>query len=285
MKQGSRRRNRRLERKRRILIRLMVRVCMVLVVILVVLAFVKRKKLFDGDGSNQMPEGPVLEPVSVKDFLELPAGTVVDISQLDKERLSEYFSVNEIGDDVFQRINGKSYVENENIGIDELRYLKMPHYNYDHRIQIGEMIVNAGIAEDVRNIFLELFDQDYEIAAMYLVEEYWTGDGESTDKNSIENNNTSAFNYRTIPGLSDLSNHALGYAVDVNPLQNPYVAYNEDGSFRETYKDMERYIDRSAAEAHMIGQGDICYQTFTKYGFTWGGDWEGVKDYQHFEKR
>ena len=75
----------------------------------------------------------------------------------------------------------------------------MPHYNYDHRIQIGEMIVNAGIAEDVRNIFLELFDQDYEIAAMYLVEEYWTGDGESTDKNSIENNNTSAFNYRTIP--------------------------------------------------------------------------------------
>ena len=62
MKQGSRRRNRTLERKRRILIRLMVRVCMVLVVILVVLAFVKRKKLFDGDGSDQMPEGPVLEP-------------------------------------------------------------------------------------------------------------------------------------------------------------------------------------------------------------------------------
>ena len=283
MKRGKSRQSRR----QRMKVRLMTELFIMLVILLAAVTFIRRKEIF-GEGAGDDGPGTAseeLEPVSAEELVNLPAGTIVDLSQLDTGRISDYFSVNAISDEVFERINGKSYVENENIGPDELRYLKTLHYNYDHRIQVGEMIANAGIAEDLRNIFLELFEQNYEIQSMYLVEQYWTGDGESTDKNSIENNNSSAFNYRTIPGLSDLSNHALGYAVDLNPLQNPYVAYNEDGSFRETYKDMVRYIDRMSAEAHMISHEDICYQIFTKYGFTWGGDWEGVKYYQHFEKR
>ena len=117
------------------------------------------------------------------------------------------------------------------------------HSEPEMGMKIGE--VNAEIAEDCKHIFTELFMQEYEIASMYLLEKYWTGDGVTTDTASIEENNSSAFNYRVVPGTNHLSNHARGYAIDLNPLQNPYVAYRSDGSFRTYYKDMEKYLDRN----------------------------------------
>ena len=196
-----------------------------------------------------------------------------------------YFTVQEIDEDIFLYINGKSYTENNNIGLQDLRYLKVLHYNYDHEIQVGELIVNEKIAEDCRNIFQELFAVEYEIQSMYLLDRFWVGNGVDSDTASIENNNTSAFNYRVVPGTDHLSNHARGCAIDLNPLQNPYVKYKKDGTFDKYYKDMEKYIDRSCGEAHMITHEDPAYQIFTKYGFTWGGDWNSSKDYQHFEKK
>ena len=183
MKQEKSRHNKRMSR----IMCVMAVILTLLVTVLAVLTFVKRQELFgegagkeesgsgwisdikkkltgifgDDEESDQLPQESAPEPVSVEEFAGLPAGTVLDMEQLDTSRLPEYFSVNAIGDDVLQRINGKSYVENENIGLDGLRYLKTLHYNYDHRIQVGELIANAGIAEDLRNIFLELFQQDY----------------------------------------------------------------------------------------------------------------------------
>lgn len=223
--------------------------------------------------------------VHLPDILELEAGTVVEDFQINMEQLAKYFTVSEIDDNIFAYINGRSYIENEQIHREDLRYLKVLHYNYDHRMQVGEIIVNASIAEDVRNIFYELFEQEYEIESMRLIDKFWTGNSVDSDTNSIENNNTSAFNYRVVPGTKKLSNHAAGYAVDVNPLQNPYVKYNQDGELAHYYKDMEQYMDRESGKTHMITHEDICYQIFTKYGFAWGGDWKSLKDYQHFEKR
>ena len=100
------------------------------------------------------------------------------------------------GDSVYNRIYGKSYYENKNIGLQDLRYLKMLHYNFNHEIQVGEMIVNAAISRDVLSVFQELFAAEYEIQSMRLIDDYWTGDGDSSDSNSIDNNNTSAFCYR-----------------------------------------------------------------------------------------
>ena len=203
----------------------------------------------------------------------------------DIDSLSFYFTVNEIDGKIIQRIEGKSWPSDAGISTEDLRYLKVLHYNYNHEIQVGELIVNAKIAEDCKNIFQELFLQEYEIQSMYLIDNYWTGDSVSSDTVSIEQNNTSAFNYRVVPGTKKLSNHAAGFAVDINPLQNPYVKYNNDGEFAKYYKDMEQYTDRTSGKAHMITHEDVCYQTFKKYGFTWGGDWNSSKDYQHFEKR
>ncbi len=216
--------------------------------------------------------------------MDIPAGKKVNADSVDMNNLPQYFMASEITDEVYQRINGKSYTENPNIGLEDLRYLKMLHYNYDHQIQVGEMIVNAQLADEVCSIFMELFQNEYEINSMYLVDNYWAGDGDSTDYASIDVNNTSAFNYREQTGGGALSNHAYGCAIDINPMENPYVLYNGDTP-TWSHSNADPYIDRTSGAEHMITHDDLCYQIFTKYGYSWGGDWSNPKDYQHFEKR
>lgn len=224
-------------------------------------------------------------PVYLENLNDIQPGTVLAEKEIDLTQRQKYFTVSKIGDDILQYINGKSYIENDNIGLDDLRYLKLLHYNYNHQIQVGEMIVNKKIAEDVKEVFQELFSEEYEIESMYLIDKYWTGDSVDSDTNSIEHNNTSAFNYRVVPNTGRLSNHAAGFAIDINPLQNPYVKYNSDGSFAKYYKDMEKYTDRDQDAKHMITHDDPCFKIFKKHGFTWGGDWNSSRDYQHFEKK
>lgn len=214
----------------------------------------------------------------------LAPGDIVDAAQVTGQE-DAYFVQYPIteGDAVFERINGKSYRENDDIALEDLRYLKLLHYNFDHEIQVGELIVNEDVADDVLSIFRELFEAEYEIRSMFLVDNYWTGDATDSDTASIEENNSSAFNYREATGGMTLSNHALGRAIDINPQQNPYVVYR-DGAWRWEHENATPYIDRDSGEAHMIAAGDVCCETFAKYGFCWGGEWENPVDYQHFEK-
>lgn len=196
------------------------------------------------------------------------------------------FSAREIveGDDVYNRIIGKSYVDNPNVALSDLRYLTISYYNFDHQVKEGEMIVNKAIADDVINIFKELYDIEYEIYSMRLIDDFWTGDGDTSDTASCDANNTSSFCYREITGGGNLSNHAWGCAIDINPQQNPYVSY-KSGSPKWSHENANDYIDRSVVKDHMIVEGDECYNIFAKYGFGWGGAWKTIKDYQHFEKK
>lgn len=198
----------------------------------------------------------------------------------------EIISAREIveGDEVYNRIIGKSYVENPNVSLSDLRYLTISYYDFNHQVQKGEMIVNKAIADDVMNIFKELYDIEYEIYSMRLIDDFWTGDGDSSDTASCDANNTSSFCYREITGGGDLSNHAWGCAIDINPQQNPYVSY-KSGAPKWSHENANDYIDRSVVKDHMIVEGDACYNIFAKYGFSWGGAWKTIKDYQHFEKK
>lgn len=232
---------------------------------------------------QEQKEQEALEQSMQVDMAAIPAGSVIEDSQINWENPGDYFCAYEIPDDVYERINGKSYRENNNIGLDDLRYLKMLHYNFKHQIQMGEMIVNVAVAEDVMNIFRELFEAEYEVQSMFLIDNYWTGDGDTSDSASIEVNNTSAFCYRAVTGGSNLSNHAYGRAIDLNPQQNPYVSYRS-GSPSWSHENANAYIDRSTGLPHVITHDDLAYQVFAKYGFSWGGDWNTIKDYQHFEK-
>lgn len=217
--------------------------------------------------------------------MDIPAGKKINQASVNMENLGQYFMSSEISDDVYERINGKSYRENPDIGIEDLRYLKVLHYNYDHQIQVGEMIVNVQLAEEVCNIFRELFENEYEIYSMYLVDNFWTGDGDSSDYASIDVNNTSCFNYREQTGGGALSNHAYGCAIDLNPMENPYVVYDGDTPVEWAHSNADPYIDRNSGAEHVITHDDVCYQIFAKYGYSWGGDWSNPKDFQHFEKR
>lgn len=225
------------------------------------------------------------ESTPLIDMRATEAGAIVPEDMVNFDDLQQYFCSYEIqvDDDVYQRIIGKSYRENNNIGLSDLAYLKVLHYNFEHEIQVGELIVNAELKEDFCNIFRDLFEEEYEIYSMYLIDNFWTGDGASSDTASIDVNNTSAFCYREITGGSSLSNHAFGRAIDINPQQNPYVSYRS-GYPVWSHDNANDYIDRDTGYEHVITHEDVCYLIFSEYGFEWGGDWSTIKDYQHFEK-
>jgi hypothetical protein len=103
------------------------------------------------------------------------------------------------------------------------------------------------------------------------------------DGRSMADNNSSAFNFRRMVGSSKLSKHSLGRAVDINPRYNPYVKKVGD-QLRVEPPEATPYVDRSKKFPYKITADDLCCHLFKAYGFTWGGDWHSLKDYQHFER-
>lgn len=190
---------------------------------------------------------------------------------------AQEFSATAIPDSIWALMQGKSVPKNCTVGRNELRYLRVMHIGKDGKAHRGELICNKAIAQDLLDIFRELYKAKYPIERISLVDNY-----NADDNRSMEANNTSCFNFRTVPGTTTLSKHSRGMAIDINPLYNPFVrksgveplsgkkyAYN-----RESRKDIPMKIDRS----------DLCYKLFIKHGFRWGGAWKSSKDYQHFEK-
>ena len=173
------------------------------------------------------------------------------------------------------RMQGKSMPETARIGFDELRYLTLYHYDFEGRIQQGEMVCHKAIAHDLLCIFKTLFAEAYPIHSIRLVDDF-----DASDEASMQANNSSCFNYRTIAGSWRLSQHAFGMAVDINPLQNPCVRGSRIRPSTAT-----DYVDRGKDFPHKIDDNDLCKKTFESYGFRWGGRWRSVKDYQHFERR
>lgn len=173
------------------------------------------------------------------------------------------------------RMQGKSMPDTAQISFDQLRYLTLPYYDFDGHIRKGELICNKAISYDLLCIFRALFSRAYPINSIRLVDDF-----DADDETSMQANNTSCFNYRTIAGTNVLSRHAFGMAVDINPLQNPCVR----GS-RIQPKTATNFVDRDKDFLHKIDEDDFCKEVFTSFGFQWGGDWRRMKDFQHFEKR
>lgn len=165
------------------------------------------------------------------------------------------------------------------VSYDELRYLHILHYDFEGNLAEGELICNEYIAQDLVEIFYELYRNEYQIESVLLIDEF---DGDDTA--SMEANNTSCFNYRVVEGSTSLSKHALGLALDINPLYNPYITYNDDGSENVSPEGGTEYADRSVNFPYKIDENDLCYKLFTEHGFIWGGNWNSCKDYQHFQK-
>lgn len=195
-----------------------------------------------------------------------------------KKATKELFYQKKISDKLFQRIYQKSYKKNCTIAKEELRYIKVLYIGFDGETHTGELIVNQKIASDVIHIFYELYQQKYPIEKIKLIDTY-----EADDEQSMSDNNSSCFNFRTIKGSDKLSNHSKGLAIDINPLYNPCVKTEGNTVICQPANGID-YIDREKNFPYKITEEDICYQIFEKYGFSWGGHWNHIKDYQHFEK-
>lgn len=196
--------------------------------------------------------------------------------------LENSFYYEPLSDALLNYITGVSYpadLENPAITPEELSYVHVLYYDFEGNPAEGELICNQAIAQDLVEIFCELYKNEYQIEKIRLIDEY-CGD----DNLSMADNNTSCFNYRVVEGSSTLSKHAYGLAIDINPLYNPYITYNKDQTINVSPAAGEAYADRSSSFPYKIDQNDLCYRLFKEHGFTWGGDWNSCKDYQHFQK-
>ena len=179
-----------------------------------------------------------------------------------------------IPSEIEARMRGVSYPEGAEIKLDDLRYLKLSYIDFDGRPQVGEMVCNKAIAGDLVTIFRELYEAKYPIRNIRLIDDVG-GDDEA----SMKADNTSCFNYRKKTGMRELSKHARGLAVDINPFENPYV---RPSCVRPA--EASAFADRTKDFPHKIDKEDLCYKLFRAHGFSWGGTWRSVQDYQHFEK-
>lgn len=186
-----------------------------------------------------------------------------------------------------KRITGTSYPSKQTksaISYNDLRYLRVLYVDFQGKTQTGELIVNKKIASKTLKIFYQLYQMGYPIQHMSLVDDY-----NGKDEASMSANNTSAFNYRLVTGTSRLSKHGQGLAIDINPKINPCISYRNGKVTLVEPSNGKTYIQRSKKKCkgkyarYMIHKNDKVYKLFKKYGFSWGGDWNSKKDYQHFE--
>lgn len=228
------------------------------------------------------PDNPSAYPGSKSDITKSEAEGDDMTVHPDRVIYKEGFFYEPLTDAVKEKITGISYPENGcTVPYEDLNYVGLKYIDFDGQEQSGELICNKAVAQDMAEIFYELYRNDYRLERVRLIDEY-AGD----DTASMADNNTSCFNYRVVDGTTNLSKHAYGLAIDVNPYYNPYVVFgrNSDGSDYISPPGSEIYADRSQSFPYKIDESDLCYRLFTEHGFTWGGNWNSTKDYQHFQK-
>ena len=192
-----------------------------------------------------------------------------------------YASIHPISPTVKQRmLAGKSWHKGCPVDTEDLRYVKMSYIDFSGKERTGEMIVHKSVAKEVTAIFEKLYKAKYPIRQMHLVSDFG-----GSDWKSIDADNTSAFNCRNATGSHKWSKHSYGRAIDLNPLENPYISRNGHIAHKASQKFRKRqHQNHSAADRAVLLQDDPAVQIFKAHGWKWGGDWKGVKDYQHFSK-
>lgn len=159
------------------------------------------------------------------------------------------------------------------VGLADLRYLRIAYWGFDRKPHLGEMVANASAVSALRRAFGSLFAERFPIRRMRLVDHYG-----GSDYASIRADNTSAFNCRNATGSSQWSEHAYGLAVDIDPIENPYV--NSNGT--TAHAASRAYLNRERARRGMAVSGGKLVRAFDAVGWGWGGRWPRPTDLQHF---
>jgi len=177
-------------------------------------------------------------------------------------------------------IEGKTWRKGCPVDVKDLRYIRVKHRNFYRSEKMGEIIVHKDVAQEAVEIFRELYEIKYPIRQMRLISDF-----RGSDWQSIEADNTSAFNCRKATGSKKWSKHSYGKAIDINPIENPYVSRKGRISHKASLKYRKRvHRNKSFADKAVLLKNDKAVKIFKKYGWKWGGDFITVKDYQHFAK-
>jgi hypothetical protein len=171
-----------------------------------------------------------------------------------------------------RRMTGVSWRPGCPVALRELRLLTLSHWGFDGRTRTGRVIVHRDVAQELVQVFRDLYATRFPIRRMVPVDAYG-----GSDFRSIEADNTSAFNCRFVPGTRRWSAHAYGRAIDVNPVENPYLAAG-----RVQPPAGRAYLDRTRVRPGMAVRGGVLVRAFAAAGWPWGGRWRGTPDYQHF---
>jgi hypothetical protein len=173
---------------------------------------------------------------------------------------------------VKEDMKGSSWHPGCPVGLKKLRLLTLSHWGYDGDVHTGRLVVRAGQAQEILWVMERLFKKGFPIKRMQRVDAFG-----GSDQKSMKANNTSAFNCRYVAGTTTWSQHAFGRAIDINPVQNPYVS----SSGKVSPERGEPFVDRTKDHPGMIRGGGPVVRNFAEIGWEWGGFWSSSKDYMH----
>ncbi|MGN0465417.1 MAG: protein kinase [Lachnospiraceae bacterium] len=205
----------------------------------------------------------------------------------------------EIPEEIREKMAGVTVPENMSyFDFSNYSYLSIPYHNFDGGDSIGHMIVNASLADEILAIFQELYEINYPIEKMELLDEYENSIEPITkpvdnlfdaklsrmNKVALADNNTFAYAF-FLTGDNQMGFHAKGNAIDLNPRINPAKEKEIFPSNGAEYFERDRTYDDEVIERAMIRKGNAVYNIFKKYGWRWGGEWESTPYYHHFYKK
>jgi hypothetical protein len=157
------------------------------------------------------------------------------------------------------------------------RIVDVLYYSFDGKIHKGQIVIEQRLAGDIREVFRVALEAKFPINSVIPIshERFHKNGAYNSDNQSMLANNTSAFNYRKVTGGKKLSMHSYGFAIDINPVQNPYI---KGGIL------LPEGAIYSPSVPGTLTKDSPVVKAFKRLGWTWGGEWKSLKDYQHFEK-
>jgi D-alanyl-D-alanine carboxypeptidase len=176
---------------------------------------------------------------------------------------------------LLREVRNKNWHPGCPVPLDQLRVLTVDYRGFDGAVHSGPLVLNRSVVEDVRGVFTRLYRAGFRIKHIALARRYKPNAHRFGDKRDV----TASFNCRPATGdLGSISQHSYGWAIDINPIQNPYIG--TDGQVLR--RAAKPYTDRSIHAPGVIHAGGVVVRAFERIGWGWGGNWQTIKDYMHF---
>ena len=184
-------------------------------------------------------------------------------------------SIAALGGEILKEVRHKNWHPGCPVPLDQLRVLTVDYHGFDGDVHSGPLVLNRRVVQDVRGVFERMYHADFRIKHIALARKYKPNADRYDDKRDV----TASFNCRPATGNpGSISQHSYGWAIDINPMQNPYIG--TDGKVLR--RAAKPYVDRSIHAPGVIQANGVVVRAFRRIGWSWGGDWSTIKDYMHF---